>query len=132
MITGTDLALAITAVLIFSVLVGWCLHWLWVRMGMAAASPEEHIRDLVDRLHNADRAREEAEEARIRAESRLSAREAEMDNRMAAMQARLDGAIEGREAQLAQELREAKAELEAMEDGLRNARIRIAELEQAR
>lgn len=130
--TGSQLALAIAAVLVFAVLLGWVLHWLWCRLGMAPGSMEAQLRDLVDRLHHADRTREIAEEARIRAESRLAAREAEMETRLTVMQARLDGAIEGREAQLGQELREAKAELEALSDGLRNARVRIAELEQGR
>jgi len=52
-----------------------------------------------------------------------------MDNRMAAMQSRLDGAVEGREAELARELREAKADAQASMEGLRNARTRIMELE---
>ena len=129
MLSGTQLSFAISSVLLFCVLIGWVMHWIWCRMGMAATTTEAQMQELVDRLHAADQAREEAEEARIRAESRLSSREAELENRMAAMQARLDGAIEGREAELAAELREAKADLEAMSEGLRNARWRIAELE---
>lgn len=127
--TGPQLSLAIAAVLLFSVATGWILHWLWVRMGMAPGTTEAHMREMVDRLHAADRNREAAEEARIRAESRLAAREAEMENRMAAMQSRLDGVLEGREAELTRELREARAELAALSDGLRNARVRLAELE---
>ena len=129
MITGTQLTLAIAAVLLFAVLVGWVLHWIWVRMGMAASDAGAQLQELVDRLHAADQARETAEEARIRAESRLAARGAEMDTTLEVMQSRLDGAIEGREAELGQQLREARAELEALADGLHNARIRIAELE---
>lgn len=132
MMSGTELALAVAAVLVFAVIVGWVLHWLWVRMGMAASGAEAELRDMTERLHRADMARETAEEARIRAESRLAAREDEMETRLTVMQTRLDGAIEGREAELAQELREARADLEAMSEGLRNARIRIAELEARR
>ena len=52
-----------------------------------------------------------------------------MDNRMVAMQSRMDGAVEGREAELLREMREAKADADAAMTGLRNARARIMELE---
>ncbi|MEO1493782.1 MAG: hypothetical protein AAFV19_16640 [Pseudomonadota bacterium] len=129
MLTGAQLATAISAVLIGAVAVGWILHWLWVRLSNAAITDTARITEMINRLHEADRAREAAEDARELAENLLASREAEMENRMAAMQARLDGAIEGREADLARELREAKADAEASMDGLRSARSRIMELE---
>jgi DNA repair exonuclease SbcCD ATPase subunit len=129
MLTGAQLATAISAILIASVAIGWILHWLWVRLSNAAITDTARITEMINRLHEADRAREAAEDARELAENLLASREAEMENRMAAMQARLDGAIEGREADLARELREAKADAEASMDGLRSARARIMELE---
>ena len=129
MLTGAQLTIAIAAVLVAAVLLGWFLHWLWMRLSNAAISDTARITEMVNRLHEADRAREVAEDAKELAENLLASREAEMENRMAAMQARLDGAIEGREAQLATQLREAQADAEASMAGLRNARARIMELE---
>jgi DNA repair exonuclease SbcCD ATPase subunit len=129
MLSGTQLATAITAVLIAAVALGWTLHWLWVRLSNAAISDTARITEMINRLHEADRAREAAVDAKELAENLLASREAEMENRMAAMQARLDGAVEGREAELARELRETKAESEASMSGLRNARERIMDLE---
>ncbi|MEM1162205.1 MAG: hypothetical protein AAGJ28_14815 [Pseudomonadota bacterium] len=129
MLTGFQLTIAISAILIVAVVVGWLLHWLWMRMSNAAISDTARITEMINRLHEADRARETAEDAKELAENLLASREAEMNNRMAAMQARLDGAIEGREAELATALREAKADAEASMSGLRSARERIMELE---
>ena len=129
MLSGAQLAIAISAVLLSAVVVGWILHWLWMRLSNAAISDTARITEMINRLHEADRARETAEEARELAENLLASREAEMENRMAAMQSRLDGAVEGREADLTRQLREAEAESEASMSGLRNARARIMELE---
>ena len=129
MLTGAQLATAISAVLFATLLLGWVLHWLWVRMSNAAISDTARITEMINRLHEADRAREAAEDAKELAENLLASREAEMENRMAAMQSRLDGAVEGREADLTRQLREAQAESEASMSGLRNARSRIMELE---
>ena len=129
MLTGAQLATAITAILIAAVLLGWVLHWIWVRMSNAAISDTARITEMINRLHEADRAREAAEDAKELAENLLASREAEMENRMAAMQSRMDGAVEGREADLSRQLREAEAESEASMSGLRNARARIMELE---
>lgn len=129
MLTGAQLATAISAILVAAVVLGWFLHWLWMRMSNAAISDTARITEMVNRLHEADRAREAAEDAKELAENLLASREAEMENRMAAMQARMDGAVDGREAELTREMREAKADAEALMGGLRNARERIAELE---
>ena len=129
MLTGAQLATAISAVLFATLCLGWILHWLWVRMSNAAISDTARITEMINRLHEADRAREAAEDAKELAENLLASREAEMENRMAAMQSRLDGAVEGREADLSRQLREAEAESEASMSGLRNARARIMELE---
>ena len=129
MLTGIQLTIAIAAILIAAVAVGWTLHWLWMRMSNAAISDTARITEMINRLHEADRARETAEDAKELAENLLASREAEMENRMAAMQSRLDGAIEGREAELSTKLREAQADAEASMSGLRNARERIMELE---
>ncbi|MFK7942800.1 MAG: hypothetical protein AB8B85_07815 [Paracoccaceae bacterium] len=129
MLSGAQLATAISAMLILSVAVGWGLHWLWVRLSNAAISDTARITEMINRLHEADRAREAAEDAKELAENILASREAEMENRMAAMQHRLDGAVDGREAQLLTAMREAKAEADAAMGGLRNARARIMDLE---
>ena len=129
MLTGGQLATAITAVLVGAIAFGWVLHWIWIRLSDAAMTDTARITEMINRLHEADRAREAAEDARELAENLLASREAEMENRLAAMQARLDGAVEGREAELAVALREARADAEASMSGLGNARRRIMELE---
>ena len=129
MLTGGQLAIAISAILFAAIILGWILHWLWMRLSNAAISDTARITEMINRLHEADRARETAEDAKELAENLLASREAEMENRMAAMQSRLDGAVEGREAELAISLREAQADAEASMTGLRNARERIMELE---
>lgn len=129
MLTGAQLAIAISAILFAAIVLGWILHWLWMRLSNAAISDTARITEMINRLHEADRAREAAEDAKELAENLLASREAEMENRMAAMQARLDGAVEGREAELSVALREANADAEASMTGLRNARQRIMELE---
>ena len=130
MLTGAQLATAISAILIAAIVLGWILHWLWMRLSNAAVSDTARLTEMINRLHEADNAREAAESAKELAENLLASREAEMENRMAAMQARLDGAVEGREAELVVALREAQADSEASMSGLRNARGRIMELEQ--
>lgn len=129
MLSGGQLGVAISAVLALAVATGWVLHWVWLRLSNAAVTDTERMTEMVNRMHEADHAREIAEEAQAIAETMLAAREAEMEVRLAEMQARLDGAIQGREAELAQALREAQADAEASMAGLRNARRRIMELE---
>ena len=129
MLTGGQLTIAIAAVLVVAVGLGWFLHWLWARLSPGVVDDTARMADMINKLHDADHAREAAEEARELAENLLASREGEMENRLAAMQARLDGAIEGREAEMAVALREAQAEAEASMSGLRGARERIQELE---
>ena len=131
MLTSSQLAIAISAVLAGAVILGWILHWLWTRAANHPTDDRERLVEMVNRLHNSDQARDEAFEARERAENLLASREAEMRARMEAMQHRLDGAVEGREAELSQGLREAQADAEAAMTGLGVARRRIAELEQS-
>ncbi|MEM7506231.1 MAG: hypothetical protein AAF415_05760 [Pseudomonadota bacterium] len=129
MLNASQLAIAISAVLAGAVLLGWILHWLWARASARPTTDAARLQEMIARLHAADQSREAAQDARERAENLLASREAEMTTRMQAMQHRMDGAIEGREAELAQGLREARADAEAAMDGLGNARRRIAELE---
>lgn len=129
MLSGAQLATAISAILVAAVVLGWILHWLWMRLSNAATSDAARISEMVNRLHEADFAREAAEDAKDLAENLLASREAEMKSQMADMRARLDGAIEGREAELAAALREAETDSEASMAGLRAARTRIMELE---
>ena len=129
MLSGAQLATAISAVLVTAVVLGWILHWLWVRISNAATSDRDRLAEMSDRLHEANRAREEAEEARELAENLLAAREAETERQLAEMQARMDGAVEGREAELIAELRVARTDSETSMAGLRAARARVMELE---
>lgn len=129
MLSGAQLATAISAVLVTAVVLGWILHWIWVRLSNAATSDKDRLADMSNRLHDANRAREEAEEARELAENLLASREAETEQQLAEMQARMDGAVEGREAELIAELREARTDSETSMAGLRAARTRIMELE---
>lgn len=131
MLTSSQLATAISAILAGAIVFGWILHWLWGRAINQSRDDRARMTELIKRLHISDHARDRAEEARERAENLLASREAEMQARMTMMQHRLDGAIEGREAELASELREAKADSEAAMGGLGTARRQIAELEAA-
>lgn len=131
MLTSSQMATAISAILAGAVLLGWILHWLWSRAHRRARGNRSEVAEMAERLHSSDDARAQAIEAREQAENLLASRENEMQARYEAMQHRLDGAIEGREAELATELREARAEAEAAMSGLGNARRRIGELEAA-
>ena len=128
MLTGAQLATAITAVLVGAIMLGWILHWIWARLANAGGDAGL-LAETVDRLHEADRAREAAEDARRQAETLLAAREAEMEAGMAEMRARLDALVEDRDAELGRAVREARADAEASMAGLRGARRRVTELE---
>ncbi len=129
MLSGAQLATAISAILVAAVVLGWILHWIWVRLSNAATSDKDRLAEMSNRLHEANRARDDAEEARALAENLLATREAETEQQLAEMQVRLDGAVEGREAELIAELREARTDSETSMAGLRAARTRIMELE---
>ena len=129
MLSGSELSIAITAVLIGAVCVGFLLHWAWLHLTGPRAGDSARLEEMAERLHNAETAHEASEEGRLQAERLLARREAETTEQLAAMQARLDGAVAGREADLARELTEVRLELETMHDGLVNARRRTAELE---
>lgn len=129
MLTGTELALAIAAVLLGAVGLGALLHWLWMRLAGLGTSAETRLERLSQRLHEAESAREAAEAACRQAEERLAAGERQAEDRLAALGARLESESREREAVLARELAAARAELEAMREGLASARQRIHDLE---
>ena len=129
MLNGSELSIAIAAVLIGAVCVGFLLHWLWSHLNRSRISDGARLDEMAELLHEADMAREAAEIARSQAEALLARREAETAERLAVMQTRLDGAIEGREAELTRELAAVGLELETMRGGLSNARRRMIELE---
>jgi prophage endopeptidase len=129
MLSGSELSIAITAVLIGAVCVGFLLHWSWTYLNRSRTGDSARLDEMAERLHTAEMAREAAEEDRLQAEGLAARLEAETTEQLAAMQARLDGAVEGREAGLARELAEVRLELETMRDGLVNARRRSGELE---
>jgi len=128
MLSGQGLQIAIAVLLGGAVSLGFGLHWLWVVLG-GRKSDAQRLEEMAERLHEADLAREEAEAARQQAEATLTRREAETAEQLALMQARMDGEIEGREAELQRQLREAQVEVETLGDGLGNARQRIYDLE---
>jgi len=128
MLSGSELEIAIAMTLIGAVCLGFVLHWLWQALG-GTKSDAQQLDEMAERLHEADLAREAAEEAQREAEAALARRELETAEQLAVMQVRLDGAVEGREAVLARELSETRLELETMRDGLANARRRILDLE---
>jgi hypothetical protein len=128
MLTGAQLATAITAVLVAAIMLGWILHWIWARLA-DSGTETSLLSEMGERLHSADRSREAAEDARRHAELALAAREAEMGATMAEMKARLDTMAENPDAELARTARAAQADADASMSGLRGARRRIAELE---
>lgn len=128
MLTGAQLATAITAVLVAAIMLGWILHWIWARLS-SAGSDRARLAEMVDRLHEADRTREAADDGRRVAENLLAVREAELEARVADQQARLDGMVQDQDAELGRAVREARADAEASMSGLRTARRRIMELE---
>lgn len=129
MLSSNQLGIAISAVLAAAVALGWILHWVWLRLAKEPQTDAARMEALINRLHEADHAREEAENAREMAENALATREAEMKSRLAAMQERMEGAIDGREAELEQALREARVDADTSMSGLRHARQRIMALE---
>jgi len=129
MLTGSELTTAIAAVLVGAVCAGFLLHWLWSYLNQSRTSDRARLDEMAGRLHEAEMAREAADVARSQAEALLARREAEIAERLAVMQTRLDGAVEGREAELARDLAAVGLELETMRGGLINARRRMIELE---
>lgn len=128
MFNGSELEIAIAMVLVGALCLGFLLHWLWMTLGGTTTGAAE-ADELAVKLHEAELAREAAEDAQRDAETALALREADVAEQLAIMQARLEGALEGREAELARQLSEARDEVETLGDGLRNARRRIRDLE---
>jgi chromosome segregation ATPase len=118
MLTGTELASAIAAVLLGAMAAGALLHWLWARLHGGAPGEARRIAELSERLHEAEMAREAAE---------LACQEAE--TRLAELQASFESRIAEREAAMGRELAEATTDLAAMHEGLIHARRRVLELE---
>ena len=129
MLDSAELTFAIAGVLLLAFWLGWLVHWIWSRLVARALSDTERLSELATRADEAERAREQAVAAREMAEKLLAEREAEMKAEMEKMQTRLDGAIEGREAALTEELREVRADAAVSMEGLRSARAQVLELE---
>lgn len=107
MLTGSELAIAIAAVLFGAVGLGAALHWLWVRMRRVRPQDRALVAELMEDLHETEAKREAVEEALREAEKRHAERE----------------------EQLHLELADARADLETMHAGLINARQRLMTLE---
>ena len=129
MFTGSELSTALAAVLVGAACIGYLLHVFWSHLNRSRTSDSAQLNEMATRLHEADMAREAAEEALEKSEAQRVRRETEAGERLAVMQVRLDGAIEGREAELTTELAATRLELETMREGLSNARRRNFELE---
>jgi hypothetical protein len=78
----SELTFAIAAALVGAVLVGWILRWLFGRMNAAGPRNAARTAGLAARLHA-------AEEAQLRAETRL----AEVEGDLAELQSELDAAL---------------------------------------
>ena len=107
MLTGGELSVAIAAILFAAIGLGAALHWLWLRLGHVRPRHRALVTELIEDLHNTEEKREAAEAALHD----------------------LEGRLERREAELGQELAEARADLDAMHGGLIHARQRLMELE---
>lgn len=129
MLDRFELSIAMTAVLLGAVLLGWLLRWLWVWLTPRPKPSEQRMGELIALLHETEVKLRDAETARDAAKAEAETREADAFQLVADLQSRLDGQVGGREADLMRELREAKVDAETSMDGLRNARIRISELE---
>ena len=128
---GFELAALLTGLALGLIAVGWVLHWLW-----SIAMPRDAIRDaeltrIATDLDRTEAERDEARDAFADIERRMASERTETDDRLAAMQRIVDGAVEGREAQLTADLREARLDAETAMAGLRSARQRIMDLEDA-
>jgi hypothetical protein len=128
MLTGAQLATAITAVLVAAILLGWILHWIWSRLA-GPRGDGARLAELTTRLHEAEHARQAADDARLSAETLLAAREVELEARAEDLQGRYDALVLSRDAEFTAIQREAQADAEAAMSGLRIARRQIAELE---
>ena len=129
MFSRNDLEIAIGVTLAGAVIVGWLLHALWNRLAPTPASHAGQLAALAERLHEAEMERDAAIEARLEAEAALADREAEHQRAIVDAEDRLSAGAARREAELQRELREVSADRDASMDGLRAARVRIAELE---
>lgn len=118
MLTGSELAGAIAAVLIGAMAAGALLHWLWARLHGGDPGEARRIAELSERLHQAEMAREAAELACQEAEARL-----------AELRAGFERELAERDAAMGRELAEAATDLATMHDGLIHARRRVLELE---
>src|SRR5690625_7824446 len=64
MLSANQLGIGITAVLVAAITLGWILHWIWLRLVKKPLTDVERMDALIDRLHEADHAREGAEHER--------------------------------------------------------------------
>lgn len=126
-----DLATALAGVLVGAAAIGWVGHWLWTKLSGVPRAEQERIDALVEQLHACEEAREATAEARERIETRLAAREAELNQELKDLREGMEARLAAREAELDRALREAKSESETAWDGLASARQRIGDLERA-
>lgn len=130
MLDRNELEIAIGITLVAAIVLGWVLHALWRRLSPAPSSHAGRMAVMARRLHEAEAARDAAIEARSALEAALEERSADHQRALAELESRLTAAAAEREAELARELREAIVDRDTAMEGLRQARIRIAELEE--
>ncbi len=107
MLTGTELGVAIAAVLLGAVGLGALLHWLWSRMGRVTPRDRALVTELIEDLHQTESRREAVEQVIHEIEQKHARREEHLES----------------------ELAEARSDLETMHQGLINARQRLIDLE---
>ncbi|MEM0944439.1 MAG: hypothetical protein AAGI70_10875 [Pseudomonadota bacterium] len=132
MLTSSQLSIAISAVLAAAILFGWMLHWLWARARRQISGEAARLHAAASRVDTAERARERAEAAQLKAETDLATREAALTADLAATEKRWQETSAEREAAFDRDLREARAEAAAAMEGLGTLRRRISELEAGR
>lgn len=116
-LTGSQLALAIAAVLLGAVALGVLLHWLWIRPGRGRRGEGAVLAKLMDDLHEAEAKRDAAELALREAEEHLARREAELEREIAELRSDLD-TMHGGLIHARQRVLELEAELERLQNGV--------------
>lgn len=129
MLNGAQLGIALTSVLVAAFLLGWLFHILWARLGRNGSTDRSQVSILAHRLHDAEEALAQAQGEVARLTEHLARCEAEWATQFAAAEARFAADLSGRETELSGELREARAEAQAVAEGLGTARRYISQLE---
>lgn len=116
MLTGSELAIAIAAVLMGAVGLGAVLHRLWMRFAARRPGDGDRIAEMSERMHRLETGREAAARALAEAEERHARREAELGREIAELRSDLD-TLHGGLIHARQRIIELEAELERLSGG---------------